>query len=288
MPSNSPATTRRRLRAELRRLREKAGLAQAQVVVQLDWSQSKLIRIENGSVGISVTDARALLGIYHASDEIADDLISLARSSRVRTWWSRYRDVLSPQHQEFIGFEADAVRLRQFHPAVVPDLLQTERYARALLPVLGASPLPESTRDSLVEVGLKRQAEVLAAENPPEFTAVIDEAALRRPVGGAAAMRLQLNHLATMQGHPTVSIAVLPYSAGPHLGLAGGFHLMEFDDHNDDSILYLDGAQGEVALRDNPDVVAQYHRQFDHLLELSHRDGAAVDYLHTIAKELVP
>src|ERR1700730_13638842 len=101
--NNSPATTRRRLRTELRRMREASGLSQADVVQKLDWSQSKLIRIENGSVGISVTDARALLTLYGGPAGVDGHLIELARTSRVRTWWSSYREVLNPQHQEFLG-----------------------------------------------------------------------------------------------------------------------------------------------------------------------------------------
>jgi transcriptional regulator with XRE-family HTH domain len=286
MPTNSPATTRRRLRAEFRRMREAAGLAQSEVAQKLDWSQSKLIRIENGSVGISVTDARALLSTYGAPDGSGDDLIELARSSRVRTWWSRYREVLSPQHQEFIGFEADAARLRQYHPSIVPGLLQTEAYIRALLPALALTLLPQATLDSLLEVRLRRQAEVLGGANPPNFTVVVDEAVLRRPVGGAQAMREQVAHLAKMQSHETVSIAVLPFSAGPHIGMAGAFQIMEFDDDVDASILYLENVQGDLALHDSPEFVVRYGKQFDHMLDLSVRGDAAVDYLHKVAREL--
>jgi transcriptional regulator with XRE-family HTH domain len=286
MPTNSPATTRRRLRAEFRRMREAAGLAQSEVAQKLDWSQSKLIRIENGSVGISVTDARALLSTYGAPDGSGDDLIELARSSRVRTWWSRYREVLSPQHQEFIGFEADAARLRQYHPSIVPGLLQTEAYIRALLPALALTLLPQATLDSLLEVRLRRQAEVLGGANPPNFTVVVDEAVLRRPVGGAQAMREQVAHLAKMQSHETVSIAVLPFSAGPHIGMAGAFQIMEFDDDVDASILYLENVQGDLALHDSPEFVVRYGEQFDHMLDLSVRGDAAVDYLHKVAGEL--
>jgi transcriptional regulator with XRE-family HTH domain len=285
-PGVSPATTRRRLRAELRRMREAGGFAQAEVVRKLDWSQSKLIRIENGSVGISVTDARALLSLYGAADSLGDELVGLARSSRVRTWWSAYREVLSPQHQEFIGFEADAARLRQFHPSIVPDLLQTEDYIRALLPATVLTPLPQSTYDSLLEVRLRRQEEVLGGTNPPRFTVVLDEAALRRPVGGVRAMREQLEYLARMQDQPTVSVAVLPFAAGPHIGMAGAFHIMEFDDDVDDDILYLESVHADMALRDKPEIVARYGEQFEHMLKLSLTGGAAADYLRRIGREL--
>src|SRR5262249_31693947 len=151
-----PATTRRRLRFELRRMRDERGLAQADVVRKLDWSPSKLIRIENGSVGVSVTDVRALAGASKAPEETVDDLGSLARVARGRRWWSSYRAIVSPQYQEFIGFEADSSRLRQFHPSIVPGLLQTEAYVRALIPALLVSPISEAHIEGHVQVRLRR------------------------------------------------------------------------------------------------------------------------------------
>ena len=281
-----PATTRRRLRVELRRLREALELPQADVAKQLDWSLSKLIRIENGTVSISVTDVRALLGVYRAPHETVDDLVGLARSARERRWWSRYRDVLKPAYQEFIGFEADAVRLRQFHPTIVPGLLQIEPYIRALIPALALRPLSESYYEALVAVRLKRQEQILGDDNPTDLTVVVDEAALRRPVGGVEAMRAQLRHLAAMETREAVSIGILPFSAGPHAGMQGAFHVIEFAGDADDDVLYLESAQGDVALRDQPDVLAQYDKQLDRLWSMSLTGADAVAYLGKIADEL--
>ena len=281
-----PATTRRRLRSELRRMREEIGLPQSDVAKKLDWSQSKLIRIENGSVGISVTDVRALLGVYKAPDELVDDLADLARGARKRRWWSRYRDIVSPQFQEFLGFEADAARLRQFHPAIIPGLLQIEPYIRAIIPAVALSPLSESTYDRLVELRLGRQKEILEGESPTDFAAVIDEAALRRPVGGIEVMRAQLNHIAELSTRKGVSIAVLTFPAGPHLGMQGAFHIMEFADEADDNVLYLENPQGDLVLRDRPELVSQYSKQLDHMVKMSLRGAEAADYLRKIADEL--
>jgi transcriptional regulator with XRE-family HTH domain len=286
MSTSSPATTRRRLRVELRRLREDAGLNQADVVRKLDWSQSKLIRIENGSVGVSVTDARALLSLYGAPSELSDDLVSLARRTRTRTWWSRYRDVLNPAYQEFIGYEADASRLRHCHPTIVPGLLQTELYARTLIPALALAPRAQSTYDSLIEVRLKRQAEILHGDNPPEYIAIIDEGALRRPVGGPDIMRAQLRHLVDLQDLKHATVAVLPFSAGPHVGMQGAFHIMDFADAVDEPVFFTETAQGNMVLRDNPEVIAQYGKAFDRMLEMSLRSSAAADFLRRLADEI--
>jgi transcriptional regulator with XRE-family HTH domain len=287
MAIKGPATTRRRLRGELRRMREDAGFGQAEVVKKLDWSLSKLIRIENGSVGVSVTDARALLSLYGAPVEVRGDLIDLARSSRERRWWSHYRDVLAPQYQEFVGFEADATCLRQFHPTMVPGLLQTEAYMRAIFAALALSPLSTSQSQSLIEVRRRRQAEVLGGQHPPEYVVVIDEGALRRPVGGVDAMRGQLRYLVDAQLAGTASVGVLPFSAGPHVGMSGAFHLMEFDDDADDDILYLENAPGEMVQRDNPELVLRYRERFADLVAMSWWEAAAVNILLEIAEELV-
>src|SRR5262245_17181622 len=130
--SQGVATTRRRLRTELRRLREAAGLHQSEVVKQLDWSISKLIRIENGSVGISVTDVRALAGIYRAEPDIIEEFVKLARVTRERQWWSSFRNILTLNYREYIGFEAEASGIYQIHPTIIPGLLQTEDYIRAV------------------------------------------------------------------------------------------------------------------------------------------------------------
>jgi transcriptional regulator with XRE-family HTH domain len=278
------ATKRRRLRTELRRLREASGLNQAQVVRELDWSTSKLIRIENGSVGVSVTDVRALLGVYRAPEEAVDGLVKLARATRERQWWSAYRHILSPTYREFIGYEADASALLQFHPTIVPGLLQTEDYIRAVLPAVALNPLADELFEGLVEVRLRRQKEILQSENPPEYTVIVDEAALRRLVGGTKVMRAQLEHLAATQGNQ-VSFAVLPFAAGGHVGMQGAFHVMEFASAEDESVLFLETALGNPVQREQ-EQVAQYREQFLGMLARSVRGNAAATLIRKIAKEL--
>ena len=213
-----PSTNRRRLRTELRQLREDAGLAQAFVAEKLDWSVSKLTRVETGAVGVSVTDVRALLGIYKAADQKVDQLVSLARRARERRWWDKYKHFLNPAYQEFIGFEADASHLRQYHATIVPGLLQTEPYMREIMQALSPVPVPASTIEAMTEIRLKRQEEVLGGDDPTPFQVVLDEGVLRRPVGGGQAMKAQLEHLAELQDHPSVSVYVLAIRRRPAHG----------------------------------------------------------------------
>jgi transcriptional regulator with XRE-family HTH domain len=277
------ATTRRRLRTELRRLREARGLNQSEVVKELDWSTSKLIRIENGSVGVSVTDVRALLGFYQAPEDLVDGLVRLARVTRERQWWSAYRHALTPTYREFIGYEADASTLWQFHPTIVPGLLQTEDYVRAILPAVALKPLADELLEDLVAIRLRRQKEILHSGHAPEYTAIVDEAVLRRVVGGPKLMRAQLEHLIALQGD-VVTIAVLPFTAGGHVGMQGAFHVMDFASAEDESVVFLETAVGNPVEREQ-DQVAQYREQFHNMLARSIQGNAAVSFIRKLAKE---
>ncbi len=278
------ATTRRRLRTELRRLREGARLHQADVVKQLDWSISKLIRIENGSVGISVTDLRALAGVYQADPQIIEDLVKLARVTRERQWWSAYRHVLSPSYREFIGYEADAATLMHMHPTAVPGLLQTEAYMRAIIPSTTLAAPSAERIEALVAIRRKRQEEILYSSNPPAYTVLLDEAALRRQVGGAAVMAEQLEHL-TRLSEKVVHLAVLPFSAGGHPGMQGAFHIMEFASEEEESVLFLETALGNPIQREQQEV-ALYREAFRTMLDRSLRDGDATAFIRSVAEDL--
>lgn len=281
-----PSTNRRRLRTELRQLREEAGLAQAFVAEKLDWSVSKLTRVETGAVGVSVTDVRALLGIYKAADQTVDQLVSLARRARERRWWDKYKHYLNPAYQEFIGFEADACHLRQFHGTLVPGLLQTAPYMREIMQALSPTPVPAGTIEAMAEIRLRRQEEVLGGDDPTPFQAVIDEAALRRPVGGGQAMKAQLEHLAELQDHPAVSIYVLPFSAGPHMGMMGPFHIMEFSSAVDPTVLFFEHPKGQVLLRDDLSLIQQYGESLDRMVKMSLDGRPAVEKIYEIARDL--
>jgi transcriptional regulator with XRE-family HTH domain len=279
------ATTRRRLRTELRRLREAAKLHQTDVVKQLDWSISKLIRIENGSVGVSVTDVRALAALYGAGPEQVEELVRLARITRERQWWSSYRHVLSPSLREYIAYEADAAAIYAAHPTLVPGLLQTEEYMRAVLAPRHLEPSVSPERiEAEVEVRRRRQQEVLYSGHPPQYHVILDESALRRHIGGARVMRAQIEHLMTLPDD-LVSIAVWPMSAGGHIALQGAFTIMEFANEDEPGVLFLESALGNPIERDQ-DQVHRYRKAFDAMLEECLRGDEARSLMSRVADEL--
>jgi len=268
------------LRVELRRARTNARLTQKDVAEALDWSPSKVIRIESGQVAISTTDLKALLAEYGVSDgQTVADLVDLARNSKKQPW-SQYKDVLSTDDQAYFGYESSAQIIRQFAPLLVPGLLQTEDYTRALLH--DAFDFPEKKIERLVEARTERQ-ELLSRDDAPEAFYIIDEAVVRRLVGGPDVMRNQLQHLLRLSELPNVTLQVIPFEVGAHQGLQGPFVLLEFgeqvepapsqDGQNgqeqvevdgvdaDNFVLYLE-SRTSLALRDQPALMGEYLEQF--------------------------
>jgi transcriptional regulator with XRE-family HTH domain len=237
MPTgDNPVSQQRKLRAELRQLRDALGLTQKDVADALDWSPSKLIRIEKGSVGVSVTDVRALLQHYGVTDagRVAE-LVGMARASKKPAWWHEYRDTSTPQFLTFLGLEASSIRIRQFQGLVMPGLLQHSDYAAALV----RNPKPDPVvADRAVQIRMARQ-ELLDDEDRESFF-IIDEAALRRVIGSPAVMVTQLRKLIEIAGKPNVTIQVVPFSAGAHMGMKGSFVIMELSDVKDDYAMLLE------------------------------------------------
>jgi transcriptional regulator with XRE-family HTH domain len=282
-----PTTTRRRLRAELRRLRLAKGLSVENVTNEVEWSTSKLVRIEGGQVGISVSDLNALLQVYDVVDPAQqEELRALARGSRQRTWWSAYQRFLAPSYQEFIGAEADATRIRHYHPTAVPGLLQTTAYAQAMVAAASLEPVSDEVAQALVEVRQNRKQHVLDRSTPPDFTVILDEAVLRRPVGGPAAMREQLDYLMRVAERDTVTLMVIPFSAGPHPGLAGAFALFSYDDPANDDVLCLETGSGNIVAKEDQDLVKQYNRAADRLEEIALPEPEAIEFVEKLRKAL--
>jgi transcriptional regulator with XRE-family HTH domain len=281
----SPVVQRRRLRAELRRARLEAGLTQDQVASAMDWSLSKLIRIENGTVNISTNDLKAILVHYKITDEERTaEFLALSRGARERSWWSGYRDVASPRLLQMIEYEAASIITRNFQPLLVPGLLQTEAYARNVYQRL--NPQESASRlESLVEVRMRRQ-ELLSRSDAPLLFFVIDQAVVQRVVGGNAVMRRQLSQMIELAAMPNLTIEVVPFEAGAHPGLLGSFLIFEFPDTADDDALWLEGPTGDLLSRDNPEEILSFREKFEQLRQICLGPEASVNLLGERVKEL--
>lgn len=243
-----PTVRRRRLRNELRKARETAGQTQRDVAKAMDWSQSKLIRIETGAVNISTNDLRALLTHYGTDADRIEVLVELARAAREVPRWNIYKDVASPEYIAFLGYESSASIIRNFEPLLVPGLLQTEEYAREVTSVLEAS-APQKV-DALVDLRMQRQ-DIFTRKPAPDLHFIIDEAVLHRLVGGHGVARRQLLRLREMADLPNVTIRIMPFGSGMYPRLRVPYVIFEFADATDESILYLEHPLGEYIVREN-------------------------------------
>jgi transcriptional regulator with XRE-family HTH domain len=278
-----PTVQRRRLRAELRNARDAVGLRQADVAQAMDWSLSKLMRIERGEVSVSTNDLRALLNHYGVKDKVkVNGLLELARSARGASFYDQYTDFLKPGFAEYLAYEASASVIRQYEPVVIPGLLQTEEYARALFEGIGRES-PEAA-DKGWTVRQHRQ-DLVERESPPEMRYVLDEAALRRRVGQGHAMCRQLERIKEFAAQPHVSIQIMPFHRGAHPGMAGSFVLLEFADSNLADLLYLESINSST-IRDDTKLIARYLDRFAELERLALSPDESVDFLDVMIGEM--
>ena len=256
---NDPVTMRRKLRGELKRLRTTHDLTQRNVAERLDWSQSKVIRIENGQVAVGVTDLQALLRLYGVDDQdTVDSMVEMARGSK-KLPFTDYKEDLPAETLRFFAYESSASIIRQVQPLLIPALLQTEEYARALLK--SAWGFEASRIDRLWAARLERQ-ELLERADPPEMFFIMDEAAVHRPVGGEGVMRHQRARLLELAGRPRITIQVVPFEFGAHFGMRGPFVYLEFPGSDDPDVLYLEGQTGDYVFRDEEEVTGEYLERF--------------------------
>ncbi|NUP42790.1 MAG: helix-turn-helix domain-containing protein [Streptomyces sp.] len=250
-----PAVRRRRLGAELRRLRDLAGLTSGEAAQRAGWHQSKVSRIETGHSSVRAEDVNLLLDIYAVRDrDVRDLLCTLAGHGHQRGWWHDFREVLPVEYRDFISLETGATRARSLETTVVPGLLQTPGYAHALttdvMPQLGPREVT-----ALVEVRIARQA-VLHQDPPLQLAAVLDEAVLRRGVGGPEVMAGQLERLVQAAELPQVSLQVLPFAAGGHIGVTGSFVIFSFPRIADLDVVVLDHLTGSLCVDRKEDIAA--------------------------------
>ncbi len=261
----SPTVRRRRLRYELRRLRTDRGMTieQVQEASGGDIKAPSISRWENGERSVRPTDLRLLLDIYQVAGEQRETLLTLARQAKERGWWQSYASAIPEWFQVYLGLEAEAALIREYAAELVPGLLQTAEYARSFLHAPPAAATEEEITRRIT-VRLARQ-ERLTADDPPEYWVVLNEAVIRRAVGGAEPMRAQLDHIVALAELPHVSVQVLPFGAGVHPAMEGAFSTLGFPEPADPDVVYMENHAGSLYLEEAAEI-DRYTRMFSYLI----------------------
>ncbi|MFE7270993.1 helix-turn-helix domain-containing protein [Streptomyces sp. NPDC057623] len=287
---HGPAVRRRKLGAELRALRTGAGLTSGEAARLVGWHQSKVSRIETGSSGVKPADVRLLLDAYGVQDaRLRELLLVLAGSDEGagrHHWWHAYRGVLPPTYRDFISLESQASAMRTLETSVVPGLLQTPEYARAVTRAAVGGLADEAADaderlEALVAVRLARQ-DVLHADQPLVLSAVLDEAVLRREIGGPEVMARQLGRLMEAARLPQVRLQVLPFAAGEHVGITGPFVIFSFSRTSDLDVVVLDHLTSSLYLEREEDLQA-YTEAFNALRIHALSPEESLDYIAALA-----
>ncbi|GAA2722255.1 helix-turn-helix transcriptional regulator [Actinocorallia aurantiaca] len=279
----SPTVRSKRLARELRRLREERNLTIEQVATLAgnEWNPSTLGRWENGDRRIRPADLRGLLDVYEVADGARETLMTLAREARQRGWWQVYGDVLPSEYSSYIGLETEARSMRTYQQQLIPGIVQTEDYARAVIRATRPDD-NDAAIDRRVAVRMDRQA-VLEGKRPMSLWAVLDEAAVRRMVGGPQVMRAQLDRLAEIAERPGIQLQVLPFSVGAHAAMASSFVILGFESPDPD-VVYIDTGTSALFIEATTDVAA-YRLTFDHLRASALAPGESQRLFRAAAQE---
>jgi len=273
---------RRRLRTELLTARVKKELTQEQVAKAMEWSLSKMNRIEKAKSGISTNDLKMLLPLYGITDEKrTEELVALARAARQSPQWRRYSDVAPAELLELIEYESAASAVSQFETMFVPGILQTEEYASAVLKVFYDEKSAAERVAPMVELRTRRR-ELLTSQNAPKFSFVLDESVIRRLVGSPAIMSRQLMYLADKADQSNVTIRVVAFTAGLHPAMRGPFEIVQFDDTPDENVVFLEVPRGDI-ISEDPKETQNYLEAFERIAEMSLEPSDSVDLLHEAA-----
>lgn len=285
--SPSPLVQRRRLSLELRRARAEIGYTQDQVAQSMDWSLSKVIRIESGGVSISTNDLRALLGLYEISERNrVNELLELARASRQSSPWSKYRGDISAQYLQYIEYEEAASVLRLYEPLLIPGLLQTAEYATAIIRRLADPGTPEELLQARIEIRLSRQ-ELLEQDPSPTIFCVLDEAVVQRLAGQRDVARGQIARLLELANRQNITLEIVPFSAGFHRGMLEPFLIVEFPDPEDRDVLFSESSRDTIISHDEPgEVTAGYRQVFDQLRFISLGETGTMAYLRNLENRI--
>jgi transcriptional regulator with XRE-family HTH domain len=278
-----PTALRIALGAHLRRLREASRITPAQAGEAIRATNSKISRLERGRSAAKQRDVADLLTLYGITDETKrQELLTLARQASAPGWWQRYNDILPRWFEFYVGLESAASVIRSFEVQFVHGLLQTEEYARAVILIAHGRASGEEI-DRRVSVRMKRQR-LLTQPDAPELWSVLDEAVLRRPVGGAGVMRAQLEHLLEMTALPNVTLQVIPFEFGPHAAAGGPFTILRFPEQDLPDVVYLEQLNSAQYL-DHPDDVGDYLEVMERLAVQAETGTASQDLLRALLKQ---
>jgi transcriptional regulator with XRE-family HTH domain len=285
----SPFILRRRLRTELIAARVAKNLTQQQVAEAMDWSMSKMNRIEKAKSGIGTNDLKELLRLYDITGkEPTEYLLGLGREARKSPWWASYSDVAPAELLELMNYESASSAINQFETMFVPGILQTEDYASAVLRAFYNDKVTDENSaeraSRLIHLRTKR-VELLTSKNAPEFSFVLDESVIRRPVGSTSIMSQQLQHLVNVMELPNVAIQVAPFSIGLYPGMNGAFELVHFEDTPGDDVVFLEGTDGDL-ISDKPEKTNHYLEAFRQITSVSLSRSDSVDRLLKAAGDL--
>ncbi len=282
----SPTVRRRRLAAEMRRLRADRQVNLDEVAKGSDVRRTTVYRIEQASHAPKVNDIKALCRYYELSEEETEALVTLAREGGQRGWWQRpgRSSSIPPWFETYIGLEEEASELLVYEPELIPGLLQTEDYYRALLWIDPA--LPEESgaeRDRRVEIRLKRQ-ERLTGPDASKLWVILNEACIRRAIGGRTVMKKQLEHLIMLSLSRRITLQVLPFSAGAHAAVDGAFHILHFPRREHPSIVYLQFRRGSLYLEEPADL-NEYTEIYEHLRAVALSPELSIELAGQAAEE---
>jgi transcriptional regulator with XRE-family HTH domain len=282
--ATGPTVRRRRLGTELRRLRDSSGYKLEEVAAELGVAPSTLSRIETGKAPTKSAYLSQMLEMYGVNDSGQRQiLVDMAREGHRKGWWAAYDDVLPSGFDIYVGLEAETAAIRSYEISVVPGLLQTADYARAVLGETFPRHTPQQI-DRLVDLRMARQRR-LDDKPPLELWAILDEAVIRRPVGGPAIMCAQLHHLLAAADRASLTIQVLPFSCGTHAALSGPFSVLEFPDRTDSEVAYAESVAGYIYLEKDRDVRVR-SEAFNRLRAAALSPSASAELIAQAARDL--
>jgi transcriptional regulator with XRE-family HTH domain len=280
VPVPGSAASRRRLGAEFRRLREAAGKTLDDAAARLECSATKVSRIESGQVSVRPLDGREMLDLYGVTGARQEALLTLVREARKDGWWHAYGDVIPDGYEFFVGLEDEAATICDYQPFLIPGLLQTEDYMRALMSVSGIGP---DRADRRIALRLQRQS-ILTGENPPHLHVVIEEAVLHRPVGGAETLRAQLAHLVAAAARPNITLQVVLTKVGMHPAEGHPFILLGFPNPLEPKVVCTEHIN-EAILIDDVDKLGRFLVAFDSLRGVALPPAKSVELISSLLDE---